>query len=45
MIRILAAGPAVHLVEDEQEQSGDDESNSRHEETHPVVAHLVNEEA
>lgn len=45
IVHILAGGPAVHLVEDEQEQSRDDESDSCHEETHPVITHLVNEEA
>lgn len=41
---VLAADPAVHLVEEEQEESRDDESHSCHEESHSVVTHLVYEE-
>lgn len=41
---VLAADPAVHLVEEEQEESRDNESHSCHEESHSVVTHLVYEE-
>lgn len=37
--------PAVHLMEEQQEQSGDDESYTCHEETRPIITHLVNEES
>lgn len=37
--------PAVHLMEDEQEQSRDDESHPCHDEPRSIITHLVYEES
>lgn len=37
--------PAVHLMKEEQEHGGDDESHPGHEETSSIIAHLVYEES
>lgn len=47
-VAVLGGWPfdrAIHLMEEQQEQSRDNESDACHEETCAVVAHLVNEEA